>query len=356
MRICTVVGARPQFIKAGPLSAALARQPGFAETIIHTGQHFDDAMSAVFFRELNLPEPAINLGIGGGRQGAMTGEMLARLEAEFERRRPDLVLLYGDTNSTLAGALAASKLRLPIAHVEAGPRMGNHDHPEELNRIVADHAADLRFCPSEAAAGNLAREGLSEGVHVVGDVMYDAVIAHLPHAQPPPLSEPYVLATIHRPQNTDEPRRLATLLHGLGRLARTVLWPVHPRTAAALARFDLELPGNVVRCEPLGYLAMLGALRHAAFVVTDSGGLPKEAFFLGRRSLTVSDETPWPELVAADATRVVGADAEMLMDAVAWASRPPATDQRPFGDGHAAERIVKVLVQWWSGRCQSTRT
>ncbi len=349
LRVCTVVGARPQLIKAAAVSAAFAEWNAagnrpIAETIIHTGQHYDDAMSGVFFRQLGIPEPAANLGINGGSASGATAAMLSGLAAEFAARRPDAVLLYGDTTSTLAATIAAEQMRLPMAHVEAGPRMGNRDHPEEFNRIVADHAATLLFCPSGHAAANLRGEAVTGRIEMVGDVMFDAVRRHLPQARPVDIPPGFVLATIHRPQNTDRRERLAELMDGLGRLGRPVLFACHPRTAKALRQHGLAVPAAVRVTEPLDYFNLLGALQACAFVVTDSGGLPKEAFFLGKRSLTVSSETPWPELLEAGATRVVDADAAALGRNAEWAAQPLATAVAPFGNGHAGARIAELLA------------
>ncbi|OAN55060.1 UDP-N-acetyl glucosamine 2-epimerase [Magnetospirillum moscoviense] len=350
LRLCTIVGARPQLVKAAAVSAAFADwnltggRP-IDERIVHTGQHYDDSMSGVFFRQLGIPEPAVNLNINGSSLSAMTAAMLAALADEFARWRPDVVLLYGDTTSTLAATIAAEQARLPIAHVEAGPRMGNRDHPEEFNRIVADHAAAWLFCPSEAAAANLRLEAVTGEIVVSGDVMLDAVRRFRPLAPPFPVPAGFVLATLHRPQNADDPARLAALISGLGGLGRPVLLPCHPRTRKALSNLAAPVPVNVTVCDPLDYLSLLGALDQCAFVVTDSGGLPKEAFFFGRRSLTVSTESPWPELLTLDATRVVAADPDALAAAAAWAERRlDKALPRPFGDGHAGRTIAHRLA------------
>jgi len=348
LRLCTVVGARPQLIKAAAVSAAFAEwnrggaRP-IVETIIHTGQHYDDAMSGVFFRQLGLPEPALNLGINGLTPSGATAAMLAALARVFTEFCPDVILVYGDTTSSLAATIAAEQLQRPMAHVEAGPRMGNRDHPEEFNRIVADHAGAWLFCPSELAAANLRRENVTGRIEVVGDVMFDAVLRHRDHAHPTGWVPGFVLATVHRPQNTERAERLAAIMAGLGDTARPVLFPCHPRTRNALAAHGIAIPKNVTVVDPLDYQSLLGALRDCAYVVTDSGGLPKEAFFMGKRSLTVSSETPWPELIAIEATKVVDADAGAIVASSSWACGQPLA-ATPFGDGRAGSRIARILT------------
>lgn len=349
LKICTVVGARPQFIKASVVSreirrACAAGAAKIEETIIHTGQHFDALMSDVFFRELEIPEPEINLEINSRSHAAMTAEMLMTLEREFVARDPGLVLIYGDTNSTLAAALAAAKLRVQLAHVESGPRTFNKDHPEEINRLIADHLADIRFCPTEHARQNLFREGIKKGVHVVGDVMRDAVLSHIGRAPKTELESPYVIATIHRQQNTDSRARLAGLMEGLGDCPCPVVLPIHPRTRNAVASYGLRTSSNVRIVEPLSYLQMLSAMRGCKFIVTDSGGLPKEAYFLGKRSLIASTETPWSELLDAGAARVVDCDPQKIRKGFEWALEPlPQTGANPFGEGNSGRKIVDIL-------------
>ncbi|RAU21843.1 UDP-N-acetylglucosamine 2-epimerase (non-hydrolyzing) [Paramagnetospirillum kuznetsovii] len=356
-RICTVVGARPQLIKAAAVSSAIAHwnetgMEPLGEEIIHTGQHFDDRMSGVFFRELGIPVPVANLGISGGTHGAMTGAMLPALEQQFAERRPDAVLLYGDTNSTLAGALAAAKLCIPVVHVEAGPRMFDRSHPEEINRVVVDHVADLLLAPSEVSRRNLAAEGLVRGVHVVGDVMLDAVRMHAKSAIAPAMDRPFALCTVHRPQNVDDPLRMAKLMRALRAIPLAVLLPQHPRTLAAVKAHGLTWPTNVVVVEPLSYLETLGALSAATVVLSDSGGLPKEAYYLGHRSLTLSSETAWPELQECGATRVVGCDSDAIAGSLDWACEAPVASPNPFGDGDAGSKIVACLVAMLGGAAE----
>jgi UDP-GlcNAc3NAcA epimerase len=353
MRILTVVGARPQFIKAAPVSRQLRAR--HHEMLVHTGQHYDDAMSAAFFRELELPDPDLNLGIGSGPHGAQTGEMLRALEPVLVEHEPDGVLIYGDTNSTLAGALTAAKIALRggrrpwLAHVEAGLRSFNRAMPEERNRIVADHLADLLLAPTPVAARQLAAEGLADRTEMVGDVMADAVCwaaerarLHLPAVA---MEQPgFILLTLHRAENVDDPSRLAACLAMLP-ADRPVIWPVHPRTAAVLRGGAVPLPGNLSAVEPVGYLSMLALERAAAAIATDSGGVQKEAYLAGTPCLTLRTETEWVETVEAGWNRVVGNDSEALRLALADPAFMDRSRPRPelYGDGHAAERIVSAL-------------
>lgn len=349
MKILTVVGARPQFIKAAPLSAALRRV--HTEILVHTGQHYDHGMSDVFFTELGIPAPDHHLGIGSGPHGAQTGAMLAAIEAALLAEQPDTVLIYGDTNSTLAGALAAAKLHVPVAHVEAGLRSFNRSMPEELNRIVADHLSTLLFAPSDASKEQLAREGIMDGVHVVGDIMLDAVLAQRQRAAevsrvPESLGlEPggYFAATLHRAENVDSGERLGRILGALGRLDRPVALPLHPRTASRLREHGLVPASNIRLIEPLGYLDMLQLVSRSACVLTDSGGLQKEAYFLGVPCVTLREETEWVETVETGWNVLAGSDADAIESA---ARRMPGLDRpRPpiYGDGRAAELIVAAL-------------
>jgi UDP-GlcNAc3NAcA epimerase len=345
MKVLTVVGARPQFVKAGPLSAQLRRN--HTEVLVHTGQHYDDGMSEVFFRELGLPEPDCNLGVGSGPHGAQTGAMLAGLEETMIAQAPDLVVVYGDTNSTLAGALAAAKLGLPVAHVEAGLRSFNRAMPEELNRVVADHLSTWLFAPSEAAAGNLAKEGIDRGVEVVGDIMIDALRLHAGRARIDPALElepgGYCLATIHRAENTDDPARLGSIMAALGRLGRPVVLPLHPRAKKMMTEFAIEAPHGVRLLEPVGYLQMLGLEAGAALILTDSGGVQKEAYHFGVPCLTLRDETEWTETVEAGWNFVCGTDPERILDAARHLPQKGASRPQLYGDGHAAERMVAAL-------------
>ncbi len=350
MKVVTVVGARPQFIKAAPVSRALRGRHN--EVLVHTGQHYDYGMSEVFFEELGMAAPDINLGVGSGSHGRQTGEMLIRLEEVLLAERPDWVLVYGDTNSTLAGALAAAKRHIPVAHVEAGLRSFNRQMPEEHNRVLADHCSDLLFCPTQTAVTNLAREGITRGVHLVGDVMYDAALQHgaLARQRSTVLGrlglkpKEYALATIHRPYNTDDPGRLAEIVAAFAALDLTIVFPIHPRTRAQLS--ELGNPQCAIphlQCvAPLPYLDMLALEQAAALILTDSGGVQKEAYFFGVPCITLRPETEWVETVAAGWNRLAWGSAAVVVAAARrpWPSEPPAA---VFGDGHAAERITSLL-------------
>jgi len=337
--LMTVVGARPQFVKAATVSRALARR-GVRELLVHTGQHFDDTMSAVFFAELELAAPHRNLGIAGGSHGAMTGRMLEALEAAMVEDEPDAVLVYGDTNSTLAGALVAAKLRLPLVHVEAGLRSFNRAMPEETNRVLTDHMAALLLAPTHAAVANLAREGIVEGVLHVGDVMADAAshAAASPHGASV-LSDlglegaPFVLATLHRAENVDDPARLARIFAYLEAEARvrTVALPAHPRLTQRLGG---RAPAGVRIVPPQGYFAMQRLIAAADVVLTDSGGVQKEAYFHRTPCITLRDETEWVETVEAGWNR--------LWTEADW--RAPRRDISEYGAGDAAERCADAIV------------
>jgi UDP-GlcNAc3NAcA epimerase len=354
MHVVSVVGARPQFVKAAVVSRELAAASGALETLVHTGQHFDANMSDVFFGELGIPEPAFNLGIGGGTHGQNTGRMLEAVEQVLRECRPDWVLVYGDTDSTLAGTLAAVKLHIPVAHVEAGLRSFNRRMPEEINRVLTDHAASLLLVPTEVAVRNLEAEGITgDAVRMVGDVMYDAALVYGREAekrsdvlarvglQP----GAYVLATIHRPSNTDEIGNMRGILSAMAASRLPVVWPVHPRTRRRIAEFGLEIPPMVRAIEPVGYLDMVMLERHARVIATDSGGVQKEAFFHGVPCLTLRSETEWVELVELGVNRLIGEDWGAF--AAALAAAPPEfspRDQRqPYGCGDAAARIVRAL-------------
>jgi UDP-GlcNAc3NAcA epimerase len=350
LRILTVVGARPQFVKAAVVSRAISRhnrengQRQLQETILHTGQHYDERMNQVFFEELEIPAPAVNLGINAGPHGQRTGAMMAGLEREMVERRPDLVLVYGDTDSTLAGALAAVKLHVPIAHVEAGLRSFDKRMPEEVNRVVTDHVADLLFCPSLSSVKQLASEGICRGVHMVGDVMIDELLRSRARAIPPPIKGPFALCTIHRADNTGDASRLRAIFSALQQSPLPVALPLHPRTADAMRRFGIAAGQNVLVLDPLSYFEMLGHLQACSFVITDSGGLQKEAYAAGKRCITVRDTTEWTELVEVGANRTVGADTSAITAAYDWALGPLGGASALYGDGHAGEAIVRILA------------
>lgn len=365
LKILSVVGARPQFIKAAVVSRALRTRPGIEEVLVHTGQHYDREMSSVFFRELSIPEPRVNLGVGSDRQGAQTARMLEGLERLIIDHSPNWVLVYGDTNSTLAGALAAAKLRIPVAHVEAGLRSFNRAMPEEINRIVADHVADLLLAPTTTAVEQLLREGVPAGrIRLSGDVMYDASLhyARKAEAESTILSRlrledrGYILATVHRAENTDAPQRLAAIFGALALIAQDipVVVPLHPRTRKALAGTPdvLANHGGLRVIEPVGYLDMTMLEKHARLIATDSGGVQKEAFFHGVPCATVRSETEWIELLDAGWNHLV---APSSVDGVLaglqsiLAASPP--DRRPllYGNGDASLLIVQALLEAQDG-------
>jgi UDP-N-acetylglucosamine 2-epimerase len=338
------VGARPQFIKAAPVSRVLRQK--HQEYLLHTGQHYDDAMSDLFFRQLQIPAPDRNLEVGSGPHGAQTGAMLAGIESVAIEYRPDWMLVYGDTNSTLAGALAGAKLHIPIAHVEAGLRSFDRRMPEETNRVVADHVSSLLLCPTQRAVENLAREGVTKGVHMVGDVMQDAFLQHIAVAERSSkildglrlTPGGYALLTIHRAENTDQPERLKAILEGVAASGMPVILPLHPRTRNVIGR----VAENVRVVDPVGYLEMLVLEKNAEVIVTDSGGVQKEAFFAGRPCITVRDTTEWTETVDAGWNVLAGGDSRVIADAMR--SFRPASARPPlFGDGHAAEQVVEAL-------------
>ena len=351
MRVLSVVGARPQFVKAAAVSAALRDHPELDEVLVHTGQHYDEAMSAAFFEELGIPQPHHELHVGSGNHGRQTGLMMDRLEDVVLAEQPDCVLVYGDTNSTLAGALVAAKLRIPLAHVEAGLRSFDRSMPEEINRVVADHVSDHLYCPTAVACGNLADEGITQGVHVVGDVMYDVMLRELdaidgsnPLRDILKVSGAYVAATIHRPGNTDDPSRFGQIVAGLSRLAADglpVIWPVHPRSRPKLA--DYTLPPELHLVPPASYREMVALARDAACVVTDSGGVQKEAYWVSTPCVTVRPSTEWLETVELGWNRLVGADADAIEQAVRIATPgDPARDA--YGDGTTSQRIVNLIA------------
>ncbi|MBV8270721.1 MAG: UDP-N-acetylglucosamine 2-epimerase (non-hydrolyzing) [Cupriavidus sp.] len=359
MKIVTVVGARPQFIKAAALSRAIrdVAQDRLQEVLVHTGQHYDENMSKVFFDELDIPPPDHHLEISGGQHGAMTGRMLEAVENVLLQERPDWLLIYGDTNSTLAGALAAAKLHIPVAHVEAGLRSFNMRMPEEVNRVVADRVSSLLFCPTDTAVRNLAAEGMCEGVHNVGDVMYDVALYSRERAkrQSNILSMlglnagGFALATCHRAENTDSPVRLEAILGGLADVARTlpVVLPLHPRTRKLIAEHGLarHLEALIVT-DPLPFLDMVALEQSARLILTDSGGVQKEAFFYGVPCVTMRDETEWVETVELGWNTLTGASRDGIVAAAETAmTNPPASgDHVPYGRGRAAYDILDLLL------------
>lgn len=365
MKIVTILGARPQFIKAAPVCKAL-REVGHQELLVHTGQHYDDNMSAVFFREMQIPEPYCHLGVGSGSHGYQTGRMLMRIEEVLVKEKPDWVLVYGDTNSTLAGALAAAKLHIPLAHVEAGLRSYNRQMPEEYNRVLADHVADLLFCPTQTAVDNLQKEGfpppspiashrlspITPNVCLVGDTMYDAVLQFGKIAKDKATINAtlglkpgrYLLATVHRPYNTDDAASLRNIMTALMEVDEPVVFPVHPRTRAKLDALGLKTEGTGLHLiDPVGYLDMLMLEQNARLILTDSGGMQKEAYFFKVPCITLRPETEWVETVEAGWNVLTGAETEKIVSTVKKLGSP---DRHPtfYGDGKAAEKICLWLT------------
>lgn len=356
MKVVTILGARPQFIKAATVSREF-RKAGVHEVIIHTGQHYDHNMSQVFFEEMEIPAPDYNLEISGLNHGAMTGRMMERVEEILLQQKPDRVLVYGDTNSTLAGALAAAKLHIPVVHVEAGLRSFDMNMPEEINRILTDRISQILFCPTQTAVRNLENEGYSNfncDIALSGDVMYDAVlhykekisshstIIEKEHLQ----NKSFVLATLHRAENTNQPDRLQQICEAFSQIHQEieVVLPLHPRTRSYIQSQGLTLHAHLI--EPVGYFDMLALLQKCSVVMTDSGGLQKEAYFFGKHCLTLRDQTEWIELVEAGANEIVGADKTKIINAFARVTQSnPFNGSLLYGNGHAAKQIVNHLLQ-----------
>lgn len=359
MRVISVVGARPQFIKAAVVSRALRETGGVQEKLVHTGQHYDANMSSIFFKELEIPTPDRNLEIGSATHGAQTGRMLEAIEGVLLEERPDWLVVYGDTNSTLAGALAAAKLHVPVAHVEAGLRSHNRRMPEEINRVLTDHVSDLLFAPTEAAVANLRREGIPEQrICLVGDVMYDAALYYGVKAEREStiaerlglVDQGYVLATVHRAENTDDPERLQIVFEGLREVSGqvAVVLPLHPRTRAALSREGLldEVSQCLRVIDPIGYLDMVALEKHACVIATDSGGVQKEAYFHQVPCVTLRDETEWVELVESGWNRLCRPlTVEGIRASVFGAIGAHGRDKTLYGDGRAGVRVAELLLK-----------
>ncbi len=352
MKIVSVVGARPQFIKAAAVSRVFLEFSEIDEKVVHTGQHFDAGMSDIFFDELGIPEPAARFDISGGTHGAMTGRMLMAMDELLSEHRPDLVLVYGDTNSTLAGALSAAKMHIPVAHVEAGLRSFNMKMPEEINRILTDNISRYLYCPTDQAVTNLTDERYDNrdcDILLTGDVMLDAMQGFSPLARKPDIDLPskFALATVHRAENTDEPDRLAQIVSSLNNVQRETLpivMPLHPRTRNAIASSNLDLEVTII--DPVGYLEMLWLLRSADLVLTDSGGLQKEAYFCGKPCITLRDETEWVELVEAGANFLTGAQGSEISKAAQLALELEFEPNLAlFGGGNCAKRIAEHLTR-----------
>jgi len=360
MKIVTVIGARPQFIKAAAVSRVIRGDyaASVEEVLVHTGQHYDDNMSKVFFDQLDIPHPKYNLEISGGQHGAMTGRMLEAVEDVLLQEKPDWLLIYGDTNSTLAGALAAAKLHIPVAHVEAGLRSFNMRMPEEINRILADRVSSLLFCPTDAAVNNLKAEGIRDGVFNVGDVMYDAALFYCDRARQQSsilqaLNLPvggFALTTCHRAENTDNPHRLSEILSALVEIAEQlpVVLPLHPRTRKLIGEYHLShLLASLIVTDPLPYLDMVALEQAASVILTDSGGVQKEAFFYGVPCVTMREETEWVETVDSGWNQLAGAATSSIVSAVAaiMQGRREPVDLSAYGCGRAAHDILAHLAK-----------
>ncbi len=358
-KIVTVVGARPQFIKAAPVSRALKKP--VQEILVHTGQHYDENMSRIFFDELGLPRPKYDLEVGSGPHGHQTGLILERIETVLLKEKPQLMLVYGDTNSTLAGALAAVKLRIPVAHVEAGLRSYNHDMPEEINRVLTDRCADLLFCPTKTAVNNLKKEGIVDGVTDTGDVMYDAALLFADTAerrsdildQHRLSPQSYFLCTVHRANNTDVKQNLQQIVKALIQIEEPVLFPVHPRARKFLAEYGLihllNKSGNVILINPVSFLDMIHLEKNARAILTDSGGVQKEAYFYRVPCITLRNETEWVETVEDGWNMLTGTDTERIIQVVRT-FRPKKTSKNPYGNGDASQRIKQIILEKLSNK------
>lgn len=350
-KIITIVGARPQFIKTPLVSAEISK---FAqEIIVHTGQHYDDAMSGIFFRELGIKKPKYNLNIGSGNQGAQTGQMLEGIEKILLKEKPDLVLIYGDTNSTIAGALAAAKLHIPVAHIEAGMRSYNRQMPEEINRVVSDHISTLLFCPTKSAVQILKGEGISKGVYFTGDVMADIQqkftkkMLKTYNLQP----KTYLLATVHRQENTDKRENLENIVEALMQINKTIIWPLHPRTKKMLGEYGLDkklaLSPSVRLIEPQGFKEMMSLECNAELILTDSGGVQKEAYLARVPCITLRNETEWQETVQSGWNQLAGSNINKILKLVKNYPRPKSHPNF-LGNGQAYQKIAKIIQKYLS--------
>ncbi len=351
-KLVTIVGARPQFVKAAVVSREIIHNNyNFNEVIIHTGQHFDNNMSEIFFDELSIPKPNYNLEVGGGSHGKNTGRMIEKIEEVLVREKPDCVLVYGDTDSTLAGAIAAVKLHIPIAHVEAGLRSFNNHMPEEINRVLTDRISEILFTPSSNATNNLIKEGiLGTKIKEVGDIMYDAAKFYTNKIQNTEVlnsefnlsPKKYHLVTIHRAENVDIKNNLIEIIKGFSKSKKTIIWPIHPRTYARIKEFGIEIPENVLVIPPQGYLDMILLERNARSIITDSGGVQKEAFFHGVPCVTIRNETEWVELVELGVNKLVNINSDEISQLISDFS-PVFVPSDVYGDGNTAKKILKLI-------------
>lgn len=352
MKLLTILGARPQFIKAGSVSREINKRGGMSEIIVHTGQHYDSNMSDVFFEQMQIPKPHYFLGIGGKTHGAMTGQMIERIEEIAFKENPDIIMVYGDTNSTLAGAIVASKMKTKLAHIEAGLRSFNMSMPEEINRIITDRVSDILFCPTKKAVENLEIENFAKtGCRIInsGDVMLDGALFYKDIAVPPPVevSENFILCTIHRAENTDEPDRLKSIIEALEEIAKDteVLLPLHPRTKNILKEANIAI-NNIKIIDPVGYLEMVWLLKKCKLVMTDSGGLQKEAYFFNKYCITLRDETEWEELVDVGANVLTGADQTKIINAYKNSFHKQVQfSEHLYGTGNASKIIIDELLK-----------
>ena len=355
MKLITIIGARPQFIKAAAVSREIAKHENINEIIVHTGQHFDANMSQIFFEQMQIPKPDYNLEINSLSHGAMTGRMIEGIEEVLLKEQPDWVLVYGDTNSTIAGSLAAKKLHIKVAHVEAGLRSFNRKMPEEINRILTDKISDILFCPTDTAVQNLLNEGIGKNslarIVKCGDVMQDAAIFYSDLSQKPELDLPeqFILATIHRAENTDDPKRLASIFNALTKISNEIpiILPLHPRTKKIISNSQLTTHNSqLIFIEPIGYLEMIYLLQNCSLVMTDSGGLQKEAFFFEKPCITLRDETEWVELVENGFNKIVGTDENKIISGFRKMIQIQ-TDYNInlYGNGEASKKIIKELLK-----------
>ena len=348
MKITSIVGARPQFIKVAPLSRKIRKK--HEEILIHTGQHYDYEMSKIFFNELGIPEPDYNLEVGSGTHGYQTSEMLKKLEDVLVKEKPDIVLVYGDTNSTLAGALASVKLHIKLGHVEAGLRSYDKNMPEEINRVLTDHISDLLFCPTKTSVENLKKEGITKGVYLVGDVMYDSLIYNIKIAERKSRileklgvnKKDYLLLTIHRTENTDNLENLVKILGSVSKIEEKIVFPIHPRTRNVIEEYRIRIGDNIVLIDPLSYLDFIKLERHAKKILTDSGGMQKEAYILKVPCITLRDRTEWIETVEDGWNVLTGRDEEKIINAVKTFN-PKKKQRNVYGHGNASEKMVEII-------------
>jgi UDP-GlcNAc3NAcA epimerase len=351
MKVLTILGARPQFIKAGSVSREMLKHDNIKEIIIHTGQHYDSNMSDIFFTEMKIPKPTYFLGIGGKSHGAMTGQMIEKIEEVIIKEKPDLVLVYGDTNSTLAGAIVASKLNIRLAHIEAGLRSFNMNMPEEVNRILTDRISNILFCPTITAIKNLDKEGYTNlDCHIIksGDVMQDGAVFYKDLSKKPnvEIKENYILATIHRAENTDDISRLKSIIEALNEInkQKQVILPIHPRTRNIVKEHNIDIEFTII--DPVGYLEMIWLIDNCDLIMTDSGGLQKEAFFFSKPCITLRDETEWIELIENKFNILTGADKTLILDVYNNYKFNNNFDVDLYGNGNASNLIVKELLNW----------